>query len=131
MIKATCKICGYEKNIDDKHVGKTFKCPSCTTPVKVEIEQIIEEPKKDAPEVTQNFITEKNIEGKSNFNNKIIIYIVLGFVCLIIFFVFFNKKGSNDNTSYTAVDTVASTNTVTPDEYWKSIRKSTPARIMV
>ena len=52
MIKATCKICGFEKEFEVKYAGKSFKCPSCTSPVKIEINEIVAEPKKVNVDIT-------------------------------------------------------------------------------
>jgi predicted Zn-ribbon and HTH transcriptional regulator len=47
MIKASCKICGFEKEFQDKFACNIFKCPSCTAPVKIELNDFIEEAKKE------------------------------------------------------------------------------------
>jgi len=121
MIKATCKICGFEKSFEDKYSGKTFKCPSCTTPVKIEINVAIDEPKVENQEVVNKPISATNVESEPKSNNSIFIFsIVMGFLVFIIFIVFIYYKGSNDNNNYTKVDSVASINTVKPEDYWQS-----------
>lgn len=36
MIETICPNCGNRKSFEDSHVGKTFKCPSCTNPVTIQ-----------------------------------------------------------------------------------------------
>lgn len=121
MIKATCKICGFEKNFEDKYAGKSFKCPSCTTPVKIELNVAIEEPKVENQEVVNKPIPPTNVESESKSNNSIItFFIVIGVLFFMIFIVFIYNKGSNDNTAFATVDTAVSTNTVKPEDYWQS-----------
>jgi hypothetical protein len=36
MIETICSNCGNRKSFDEAHEGKTFKCPSCEEPVKIE-----------------------------------------------------------------------------------------------
>ena len=46
MVETICPHCGNRKSFEDSHVGKTFRCPSCTNPVKIEYlgEQLSIEP---------------------------------------------------------------------------------------
>jgi uncharacterized Zn finger protein (UPF0148 family) len=36
MIETICPNCGNRKSFEDSHVGKTFKCPSCSNPVTIQ-----------------------------------------------------------------------------------------------
>lgn len=36
MIETVCSNCGNKKTFEDSFEGKTFKCPSCSNPVKVQ-----------------------------------------------------------------------------------------------
>ncbi len=88
MIKTTCKICGYDKEFGDKYAGKTFKCPNCTSPVKIEINQILSESKIINEDITNFPIQTPKIKIVINK----ITYIILGsfifaFLLLFIFLI--------------------------------------------
>lgn len=36
MVETICPNCGNRKSFEDSHVGKTFKCPSCSNPVTIQ-----------------------------------------------------------------------------------------------
>jgi uncharacterized Zn finger protein (UPF0148 family) len=36
MIETICQSCGNKKTFEDSFIGRTFKCPICTNPVKVQ-----------------------------------------------------------------------------------------------
>ncbi len=89
MIKTTCKICGYDKEFGDKYAGKTFKCPNCTSPVKIEINQILSESKIINEDITNFPIQTPKIKIVIN---KITYIILVSFIfAFLLLFIFFNK----------------------------------------
>jgi hypothetical protein len=36
MIETVCSVCGNKKSFEDSNIGRTFKCPNCSNPVKIE-----------------------------------------------------------------------------------------------
>ncbi|MBK9718831.1 MAG: LPXTG cell wall anchor domain-containing protein [Saprospiraceae bacterium] len=46
MIETICNNCGNKKSFEDSFMGRTFKCPNCSNPVKIEhlSNQIVTEP---------------------------------------------------------------------------------------
>lgn len=121
MINATCKICGFEKTFEGKYAGKTFKCPNCTSPVKIEKIVPTEETKVENQEVVNQPIPATNIKNESKSNKSIIVYsIVFGAIVFLIYSLIIYNKGTNDNTTINMVDNTASVNTVKPEDYWQS-----------
>ncbi len=131
MIKASCKICGFEKEFQDKFAGKIFKCPSCTTPVKIELNDFIEEAKKEIELPLENDKTFLNNKNEINSTNKKL-YILLGILVFIILLLFiFNtyKQKSKDTEETNVIDTTTATNVVSSEEYWKSKKAETPNNV--
>lgn len=91
MIKATCKICGFDKEFEDKYTGKTFKCPNCTSPVKIEINQIISDPKN----VNEDFTNIPILSTKSKKKSCKITYLICGSFIFILLVVFIYDKKTN------------------------------------
>lgn len=120
MIKASCKICGFEKEFQDKFAGKIFKCPSCTTPIKIEPNDFIEEPKKEIP--IENDKTFSNKKSEINSTNKKSYILLASFVFIILSLLIFNsyKQRSKGTEEITVVDTPIATTVVKPEDYWKS-----------
>jgi len=122
MIKASCKICGFEKEFQDKFAGKIFKCPSCTTPVKIEPNDFIEEPKKEIEVPIENDKTFSNKKSEVNSTNKKLYILLASFVFIILSLLIFNsyKQRSKGTEDITVVDASIATTVVTPEDYWKS-----------
>jgi hypothetical protein len=120
MIKASCKICGFEKEFQDKFAGKIFKCPSCTTPIKIEPNDFIEEPKKEIP--IENDKTFSNKKSEINSINKKLYILLASFVFIILSLLIFNsyKQRSKGTEEITVIDTPIATTVVKPEDYWKS-----------
>ena len=36
MVETICQSCGNRKSFEDSHIGKSFKCPSCSNPVTIQ-----------------------------------------------------------------------------------------------
>lgn len=53
MIKATCAKCGYNKDFDDLHRGRTFRCPKCSAPVRI-IDEVTDRQGETAPSVPES-----------------------------------------------------------------------------
>jgi len=96
MIETICQNCGNQKPIEDSDIGRTFKCPNCSQPVKVE--SIISEFSTEPLSKTSTFEeeisrAEKEKEElllleKSKSNSKIFlvlggIFLVLGFILVL------------------------------------------------
>lgn len=129
MIKVSCKICGFEKEFQDKFAGKIFKCPSCTTPVKIEVNDLIEPPKKEIPIENDKIFSEKKSYIKST--NKTL-YILLGiFVFIILMLLIYNsyKKRSKVNEDITVVETAVQANVIKPEDYWNSKNAEEPKNL--
>ena len=122
MIKASCKICGFEKEFQDKFSGKIFKCPSCTTPVKIEPNDLIEQPKKEIEVPIENDKIFSDKKSNINSTNKTL-YILLGsFVFIILSLLIFNsyKQRSKGTEDVTIVNAAIETTVVKPEDYWRS-----------
>ena len=128
MIKASCKICGFEKEFEDKFAGKTFKCPSCTTPVKIEQNELFEQPKKEIEQTFKNDNTSTNNKIEANFiNNKFYKFLgIFGFIIFSLLIYNSYNQRSKDNSLITVIDTVVETNIVNPKDYWKSKKVENP-----
>ena len=97
MIETICQNCGNQKPIEDSNIGRTFKCPNCSQPVKVE--SIISEFSNEPLSKTSTFEEEISraekekekekeellILEKSKSNSKI--FLVLGGIFLAFGFI--------------------------------------------
>jgi hypothetical protein len=96
MIETICQNCGNQKPIEDSNIGRTFKCPNCSQPVKVE--SIISEFSNEPLSKTSTFEEEISraekekeellILEKSKSNSKIFlvlggIFLALGFILML------------------------------------------------
>ena len=87
MIKASCKICGFEKEFLDKYIGKTFKCPSCTTLVKIEPIVSFEQPNKVSEVPVDNNKTISNSNSEIKPSSKPIYLLLVGLVVVILYYI--------------------------------------------
>jgi hypothetical protein len=127
MIFTTCPNCGFEKNFDDKYAGKKFKCPNCSTPVKIEIKALDEEPKKDQEAINEDIHKKNTLKSDLKYRNYFpkILLGVIGVIILTL--LIYRAKDQDISNNKVAGDTAAvNSNKVYPEYYSKSKEVNNP-----
>ena len=127
MSFTTCPNCGFEKNFDDKYAGKKFKCPNCSTPVKIEIKALDEEPKKDQEALNEDIHKKNTLKSDLKYRNYFP-EISLGVIGVIILtLLIYRAKDQGISNSKVEGDTAAvNSNKVYPEYYSKSKEGNKP-----
>jgi hypothetical protein len=124
MIETICSNCSNKKSFDDSFNGRTFKCPKCSKPVKIEQKINTETNNKLAsavinPEIVSKVSDDKSdgvsnlhkpvIRGEKKSSSAIFFYIIIGLGILVFILYKMEKRPINEE-QFAAVDTTTITN---------------------